>query len=114
VAGGGEPGHVSSGSGGDDAGGQGADAGDRADELAEGAEGLHRFFDPLGDLADRGGVLAGEVRVHPCEEGVAGAEAAGQRPGQLGDLRAQPAPGQVRHPRRVAAAGDQRLRHRAA
>jgi putative transposase len=77
VPGGGEPGHVSSGLGNDDVGGQGTDAGDRAEKPAEGAKGLHRLFDPGGDLADRGGVLVDQVQVDPGGECVMGGEPAG-------------------------------------
>ena len=54
------------------------------------------------------------VEVEPAEQGVVVGEPAGQRLGQVADLLAQHAAGQVSQHRRVTLAGDQRFDHRPA
>jgi hypothetical protein len=96
----------------DHVGGYGGDARDRADQVPEPAKGLDHLLDPPGELADRGGVLAGQVQVHPGQEPMMLAEPALKCLGQLGDPGPQPPPGQARQHVRVTLPSDQRLEHR--
>ena len=88
---GGKAGHVGTGFGDDDVGGQGADARDGADQVAKPMKGLDRRLDPCGDLIDGCGVLIDQVQVNAGQERVMFGEPAGQRLGQCGDLGAQSA-----------------------
>ena len=97
-----EPGHVGAGLGDDHVGGDGTDPGDGADQVPESLKGLDHHLDPVGELLDRRRVLVDQVQVHPGQERVVLGEPAGQRLGQLRDLRPQPSLGQIREHGRVA------------
>jgi hypothetical protein len=90
----------------------GADPGNRDDQVPDALEGPDHHLDPGGHIVYRAGAVAGQVQVHTGQEGVALGEPASQGLAQLGDLRAQPPPGQVRQGRRVVLPAGQCLEHR--
>lgn len=63
-----EFGHIGTGLGDDDIGGEATATGDGADQVPEAAKGLHHHLDPLGERVDGRGVLIDQIRVCPVEE----------------------------------------------
>ncbi len=79
MSGGGEPGHVGAGLGGDGLCSGGADAGDRSDQVTESAKGFDDHLDPFAELLDGSGVFVDQAQVHPDQERVVIGEPPSQR-----------------------------------
>src|SRR5277367_23465 len=108
---GGKAGHVGTGLGDDDVGGQGTDAGNGADQVAKPVKGRDRLLDAGGDVVDGCGVLVDQVKVNPGQEPVMVGEPTPQRLGQCRDLGPQSAFGQIGQCGGVVVSSNQRLQH---
>lgn len=103
--------HVAAGLRDDHLGDGPVDPGDGVEQVERGTKGSHRLLDPGVQLPDGVGELVVVIQVQPGQEGVVGAEAAGQRLGELGDRAAELALGHLREDLGISFAADECLQH---